>query len=192
MGEFLTILGYDLAPQREAEILVDRYLAGDAQSFISYIRTSGSAFQDVPFSIPGFYKYAYSNFKNSKFILTVRDDSDQWYDSMIDFHSHLFGKGNVPKKEDLRTAEYVAKGWIWRLHSFIYPIHEDDPYDRSVLQKVYDQHRSDVEMYFANKPNQLLIVNLADPESKEKICAFLGKPVPKANIPWVNSRIKPQ
>jgi hypothetical protein len=105
-------LGFVVGYQREAELLMEDYFEEDYERIIKYCKKA-EVFQDVPFSFPDTYKILDKEFPNSKFILTVRDSSDQWYTSITKFHAKLFGNGNIPTWEDLKNAEYIYKGWIY-------------------------------------------------------------------------------
>ena len=55
-------------------------------------------FQDIPFSLPEFYRYVYKKYPKSKFILTVRSSSDIWFNS---FNKYYGGKENLIKNNYL-------------------------------------------------------------------------------------------
>jgi hypothetical protein len=38
--------------------------------------------------------------------------------------------------------------------------------------------------YFADRPNDLLVLPLATTNKWEKLCAFLQKPIPSVEYPW--------
>ena len=89
-------LGYILGDQRQAELLYDaHYFKKNFGPIIEYCRTA-EAFQDAPFSCPETYKYLDKAFPNSKFILSVRDDPEQWYRSLTEFHAKSFNEGKLP------------------------------------------------------------------------------------------------
>jgi len=107
MAEALRELGYYVAPQRPAELLLENWYNNNFKSIIKFVRYNGQAFQDIPFSLPGTYEVLDRAFPDSKFILTIRDDAEKWYQSVTKFHSRIFGNGTIPVKEDLMNAIYV-------------------------------------------------------------------------------------
>ena len=70
-------LGYLIGDQRQAELLFDDWVKRDFSKLIEYCKTA-VFFQDSPFSYPYTYVAIDQAFPNSKFILTIRDDAEQW------------------------------------------------------------------------------------------------------------------
>ena len=178
-------LGYPVGNQRIAERLTDRYyFKGDFVPVIAYCK-SAQVFQDVPFSLPETFKYLDRAYPGSKFILTVRDDAEQWYQSITKFHAKLFGKGAIPTAENLRAARYVRKGFVYRgVKLFGAP--DEDIYNKEILIRHYEQYNQDVLNYFRERPDDLLVINLAEKDSYQKFIAFLGIDSPFQDFPWEN------
>ena len=64
------------------------------------------------------------------------------------------------------------KGWHNRMFKFIYGQSNFDPV---VIKKVFRQHVKEVQTYFKNKPNQILVLNVANENSYKRLCSFIGK-----------------
>lgn len=172
-----------VANQREAELLTDKVIKGNFIPLFAYCK-SAEAFQDVPFSKPEIFKLLDKQFPNSKFILSVRDNSEQWFNSLIKFQSKLFGRnGNAPTKEDLMHAKYVYPGWIYKIHTWTFGT---DLFNKEKYIGIYEQHNEDVKTYFANRPNDLLVINVSQPESYKKFCLFIGKKPNRDTFEWKN------
>ena len=179
-------LGFVVGNQREAELLMEDYFEEDYKRIIKYCKTA-EVFQDVPFSFPDTYKILDKEFPNSKFILTVRDSSDQWYTSVTKFHAKLFGNGNIPSWEDLKNVEYVYKGWIYNNFINNYGLTEkDNPYKKEVLIAHYEKHNQDIINYFEGRPDDLLIINLSEKDTYVKFCNFIGVVPKRETFPWEN------
>ena len=125
-------------------------------------------------------------FPGSKFILTIRDNPDQWYHSLISFHSKLFGRGKVPDYDDLKKATYVSPGWMLEANRAIYQTPVDDPYNKEILINHYDFHNQFVMEYFRHRPKDLLVINLAEKGAYAKFCEFIEKPCTREEFPWEN------
>jgi hypothetical protein len=179
-------LGFKVGDQREAELLYDRfYFQGNFAPVITYCERA-QAFQDVPFSCPETYKHLDKAYPGSKFILTVRNDAEQWYQSITRFHSKMFGKnGLLPTSDDLRNATYVRPGFMFntvRLHN----TPEADPYNKAIMTAHYESHNNAVRDYFAGRPDDLLVLNLSDPNAYKAFIKFLNVESPHDNFPWEN------
>lgn len=176
------IVGY----QRKAEVLTDKYyFKSDYKKIIDYCK-SAEVFQDVPFSYPETYKYLDTAYPGSKFILTIRDDAEQWYQSITRFSAKRFGRnGNVPTVEDLKNATYIRKGYMYntvRLHG----TPDNDPYNKEIMIKHYDDHNKQVLDYFSDRPDDLLVINLSEPTAFSKFTDFINIDSDHEEFPWEN------
>lgn len=178
-------LGFVVGNQRSAELLTDRYyFSTDFAPIIEYCRTA-QVFQDVPFSYPETFKYLDKAYPKSRFILTVRDNADQWYESISRFHAKFFGSGQVPTADDLLNADYVKKGFAYntvRIHG----TSDDDPYNREIMVEHYTRHNQSVIDYFKDRPSDLLVINLAEQSAYSRFVDFIGVQSPFAEFPWEN------
>jgi len=179
-------LGYKLGNQANAELLLDDYLKRNFKAILNYCK-SAEAFQDAPFCFQHTYQYLDQNFSNAKFILTVRDSDEQWYQSLINFHSKLFADGErVPTWEDLKNASYRYKGYAAEVRKKVYGILEnEDPYDEQKLKNYYNTHNSSILDYFRYKSNFLLI-NVAKEDAYINLCEFINKKALYETFPWEN------
>jgi hypothetical protein len=178
-------LGFIVGDQRAAELLTDRYyFSGDFDPIIEYCRTA-QVFQDVPFSYPDTFKHLDTAYPGSKFILTVRDDADQWYQSISRFHAKHFGNGQIPTADDLRNATYARKGFAYnvvRVHS----TPDDDPYNKEIMIKHYNRYNQSVIDYFKDRTCDLLVINLAEKAAYQRFVNFIGVQSPFTDFPWEN------
>src|SRR5699024_10701177 len=106
--------------------------------------------------------------------------------SVTKFHAKMFGNGNIPTKEDLQNAGYVWKGWIWECNRLMYGTPEHEPYDKETLITTYNQYNQAVIDHFRNSPESLLVVNLAEPGSYQRLTEFLEVESPFTEFPWEN------
>ena len=178
-------LGYEVGNQLNAERLLIDYRKGDFDSIIKYCKTA-EVFQDVPFSLPGTYKKVDKEFPNSKFILTIRDSPEQWFQSLANFHSKLFGKGKIPTIENLKESEYVYTGYIFQVLTSLSSKLKSDPYNKKILTDCYTIYNDEVITYFKNRTNDLLVINLSEPDSYSRLLKFLGITSETKEFPWEN------
>lgn len=168
--------------QRRAELLMKDVVNGKYDSLINYCK-SAEAFQDVPFSKPGIFKVVDKAFPGSKFVLTVRDSPEQWFNSILKFQSKMKGDGNIPTLDDYKNDTYVYKGWAYMVHTWTYGT---DLFNEEKYKQVYQQHIDDVKAYFKDRPDDLLVINVAKPESYKQFCAFTGQTPKRASFDWKN------
>ena len=186
----LSDFGYRMGDQVKAELLLDDYSKRNFKAIIEYCKTA-DAFQDAPFCFQHTYQALDQSFPNSKFILTVRDSDEQWYNSLVNFHRKNYASGNEnPTWNDLKNATYRYKGYAAEVRKKVFGILEDeDPYSEVKLKQYYNTHNNSIIDYFKNKPN-LLIINVAKKESYKKLCGFLNRKPLYDEFPWENETAK--
>ena len=189
LEQALNNLGYRLGDQHQGELLLPQYSVRNFRPIVEFCLTA-DAFQDAPFSFPFTYLALDQSFPNAKFILSIRDDSDQWYRSLVRYHSNLFGGGRVPTKDDLVRATYSYPGFVWESVKVLLNAseEEEDIYNKSRLVSYYDRHNGNVRDYFRTKSN-LLEINVSDKDAYGKFCEFLGREPIAAGFPWLNSSL---
>lgn len=157
IGEALLLLGYNVVGARLD--FADALLNKDIESVLKEAEKY-EAFQDVPWA--GLYRELDINFPDSKFILIERDP-EKWLKSAI---KH-FGDRNI------------------KMHAWMYGNGNITGNEKLYIEK-YQQHNNDVREYFANRPDDLLIISLENGEGWEKLCPFLSKPIPEKDFPHAN------
>ena len=124
------------------------------------------AFTHTP--LASVYKELDQRFPNSKFILTVRKDRENWLNSC-----EQQGKLVVKKSAALKKVLQRTYG--------------TETFDLEKYSSAYDQHLKDVIQYFAHRENDLLILDICGGEGFEKLCPFLGKSITMQPFPQKNS-----
>ena len=185
MAYALQALGYRVGDQAEAELRQEDWAVRDFRRLVKYCR-GADAFQDIPFSLGFTYQAMDQAFPDARFILTVRASPEEWYDSLVRFHTKILGKGRVPTAADLKEFGYRKKGWLWRTQELVFGIDEISLYDPDIYKRAYETHNRNVAEYFRHRPGKLLVLNLADKNSMEQLCGFLDLPLPGFPMPCLN------
>jgi hypothetical protein len=103
-----------------------------------------------------------ARFPDGKFILSYRD-LESWLDSrLIHMIHNRFAPNYARNQQDVNTHQ-------WR--------------------QTWERHNREVEEWFTKRgmSDQLLKINVCDGEGWEKLCPFLGKPIPDVEFPTKNS-----
>lgn len=173
-----------VAPQTPFEYNLESFFYKNYTTFSNIIKNDFyqyHLFQDVPFSLPNFYKFIDKEFENSKFILTIRDNENVWYESLIRFYKNIFRNFNNPHIID----GYVYKGILFKVLTQAWGSPKTNPYDEKSLKQSYLNHITEVTEYFYNRKN-LLIINLKDPNSIRDLEVFLEVEFVNKEIPHLN------
>jgi len=129
------------------------------------------AFTDFP--IPLLYKELDKAYPGSKFIHTIRDEQ-RWLNSV----RWLFTTGSI--KFNVVENTYA--------HTFHQAFYGTTQFDVALFLNRYREYNEEVVAHFAERPNNLLIINLAEGDGYEKICPFLGVPIPDEPFPHANKQ----
>jgi 3'-phosphoadenosine 5'-phosphosulfate (PAPS) 3'-phosphatase len=162
LAHALEILGYKTKDYPG----ISRYKAGDLSSVDMEVVKAHDALTDTP--IPSFYRELDGVFPGSKFILTVRD-REGWLKSC--------------RKQF--TEKSAAKQNIAQSQLFV-DLYETNVFDEHKFASGYDRFVEGVIDYFKGRPQDLLVMNVTGGEGWEKLCPFVGKPVPDVPFPKAN------
>jgi len=178
--------GFRMGNQHSGEDLIEEWAKRDFCKIIDFCY-SAEAFQDAPFSFPYTYQALAMHFPNAKFILTIRDNFEQWYKSLTRFHSKLWADGvRIPTKDDLKKAPYRFVGRAYRANRLLFDTPESSPYEKESLRRYYESHNRAVVEYFRHQSDKLLVINIAESSAYPDFCSFLGIESAGSNFPWLN------
>lgn len=179
-------MGLEFGLQARGELLFRDWLCRDFRRIVQLAQTA-DAFQDIPFSLDYTFVALDQHFPGAKFILTVRDDAEQWYRSITRFHSKVVNGGkHLPTAEEMKNFDYRYRGYLWETCHGIYGIDEQNTYDRDRCIAYYQRHNQNITEYFKHRPDDLLVLNLSSPDAMAKLSAFLGIESSITEMPHLN------
>lgn len=130
--------------------------------------TTHRAAADTP--IAAGFMYLDAMYPGSKFILTVRNNMEEWLDSC----EWLW-------KTHLQNQSLLQR----RIHTALY---DTVNFDREKFRAACLWHRAEVTRYFKGRESDLLVMDIVAGDGWSKLCPFLGVPVPEAGFPHVNQK----
>jgi Sulfotransferase domain len=120
------------------------------------------------------YQQLDKQYPGSKFILTLRE-KESWLGSVS---RHYYNRPAFKDVEDpdeevhLRMRQFLRAA-VYGCYNFC----------RDRFSWVYDQHVRDVQAYFKDRPEDLLVINICEGEGFERLAPFLDRPVPAEGFP---------
>lgn len=115
-------------------------------------------------------------FPGSRFILTVRENKNAWIESKRRYAA--LELENWPIFDPQRRASKKF------LREYVYGSFE---FDEDLWLKAYEQHVLGVLNYFKNRAENLLVIDITKGDGWDKLCPFLGAPLPSIPFPHLNS-----
>jgi hypothetical protein len=167
LAEALRVLGFDAAHWKSAhwakaiytEILLDRRSPTLEKSY---------ALCDLP--IPILFRELDTCYPGSKFILTLRDE-EQWLRSVRNHWDH---------ERNPYRATWNTDPFSHKIHKAIYG---QKGFDEAIFRARYRRHNAEVREYFADRPQDLLIMHMDRQPGWTGLCRFLNRPTPAAPYP---------
>jgi hypothetical protein len=117
-----------------------------------------------------FYKYLDHKFPGSRFVLTTRRLED-WLPSM----KATTDSRPIDREQDLSIQRRML-------------LYDAVAFDAPKFIRGYHRHHEAVREYFRERPGDLLEMDITQGEGWEKLCPFLGLPVPTEPFPRLNTR----
>ena len=176
--------GFKVAPQTPFEYNFNSYKFGNFSTFINMIKEDYphcNFYQDVPFSLPNFYKTLYQEFPDAYFILSTRTTPEMWYNSLCSSHQKSFpNRYNTPSE-----IEHNYKGWVFDYLTKGLGSPKYDPYNKNILIEAYNNHNNGVKDFFKGN-NNLIEINLSTPKDFNKLEQSLGIKFTPTSFPHLN------
>jgi hypothetical protein len=186
IGAALAGLGFDLAEQTPGERLLEDWGRRDFTALLRFCEQH-DAFQDVPFSLPSTFEALDAAFPGSKFILSERNSAETWFRSMTQYHTKVVGKKRLPTPQDLREYGHCYRGWLWRAMELVYGADEQTAYHKDRCVRAYLAHGEHVRAHFRQRPDDLLVLDVATKTAMTDICRFLNIPYDGRPMPHLNA-----
>ena len=145
---------------------VETYRPDDLASLDPELLENHDAFTDTP--IPSLYRALDRAYPGSRFILTVRE-MDGWLKSC----RKQFTQKHAEKQNEAHNRLFVE-------------LYGTPVFDEVLFRSGYERFVQGVKEYFKDRPGDLLILDVTAGEGWEKLCPFLGKPIPDVPFPKAN------
>ena len=147
---------------RSARRLIQHFYKHKSYDVMLDLAEHYKAFEDRPWNMWSMYRHLYERFPDSRFILTVRDPESWW-------------------RSTERWITVTKPGVMARYEQHL-RVHEPG---KESMTESYLRYNREVQDYFAGT-GRLLVMNFEQGDGWEKLCGFLGLPVPDREFPHAN------
>jgi hypothetical protein len=163
LGECFKILGFDHQSQELG--FVQDIGKGDLSRIMASAEKKDT-FEDWPWII--LYKELDRAFPDSRFVLTRRK-SENWIRSY---------KNMLANQKD-------ASEELNEIRRILYGLPFPEASEAQLIER-YEKHNAEVESYFRDRLEDLLIVDWEEGDGWKELCEFLGKDIPNEPFPHAN------
>jgi hypothetical protein len=82
----------------------------------------------------------------------------------------------------LRSVRYLVERWAggFPMGQHIYGVSR---FDADAYRERYERHNREVRDYFSDRPEALMVIDVTSSPSWDRLCSFLGVPVPAIPFP---------
>ena len=165
LGEALNILGIKTIHYPSDRITIDELKKGNYK--LSILKTYQGVV-DIP--VAPYYPQFDKLYPGSKFILTVREIRS-WLRSVENFW-RLWWESDLHRKQ----FDFIGACVYGALN-----------FNEDRFRYVFETHCRNVREYFVHRPDDLLVMSILDGDGWEKLCPFLGLPIPQKPFPHLNT-----
>jgi Sulfotransferase domain len=162
LHEALVILGYRSlhwgGPETRRAV---RRALEEGKPLLTYVSDEYDVFSDLE-DVTYNFDLADRQYPASKFILTTRA-LDDWLESR---------RRHVEWNQQQRARGTYRGGWL--------------EVDIEGWTADYREHDASVRSFFADRPNDLLVIDITAGDGWRSLCGFLGRPIPDVPFPWRN------
>lgn len=164
LGAIFRALDYKIASYDEFRHLADRETLDwpEVEELAIRVARDVDAAKDTPW--PLLYRQLDAAFPGSKFIHVIRN-SEAW----------------------LKSAQHDFQDYPNALHRLIYGSNGPKGHEIAWVDR-YEAHNEEVAAYFADRPDDYLMIRLEDGVTFEKVCGFLDEPLVGTGAPRANQR----
>ena len=147
-------------PQERRQI--DHFYKNKSYDAMLDIAARYKSFEDRPWNMWTMYRQAHERFPDSRFILTVRESQSWWR--------------STERWITVTKPEVLAR---YQLHLRVHDANKES------MVESFERYNREVEAYFKGT-GRLLVIDVEKGDGWEKLCGFLGVPVPNLEFPHAN------
>lgn len=133
-------------------------------------------------SISYLYKEIYSEYPNAKFVLTTRPVK-KWEDSFLTHYARSLHATSFEHLKRIILDQYPP-----RFGQRYIDIHNKLYFQHQNLQEAFHFHEQDVLNFFKGKEDQLLLLDVSQPNAFQNFSTFLRVNCPQNDFPNVNTK----
>jgi len=148
-------------------------------------------YEDMPFSLPKVYEKIFNFFPNEKYILTIRNNPEEWVNSCINFYGEHI-KTDIESFSKIGSYNHVYSDFgNYKVYNWIYPLLKSWNFNMSGdlkknLKDVYEKHNNDFIDFMEKNNGDYIVINVAKKGELKKLSNWLGIENNKEDFVWTN------
>jgi hypothetical protein len=152
-------------------------------------------YEDMPFSFPEVYKGIFNYFPNEKYILTVRNNSDEWVESCIKFYKDALKIEKIKNFNNTSPYEHNYSGMgNYYVYNWGHPMFKmwgikSDRNLKNELKRIYESHNENFINFMDKNKGDYIVINVSNKGELKKLSEWLGIENSKEEFEHLNKTI---
>lgn len=196
LRDSLTKQGFSLCDENYGhQFMIQDFHNGNIYTSLSFLESPKfNLYEDLPFSLTKFYQKIYDYRPQDYYILTLRDNVDQWVDSVIRYYYKDLGFIDNKKDNKLYIIQYpsirrkiITKNYL-TLQMYDWGITSTVDLENK-LRDVYNRHTNNVFNFFDSKINSKFIsIHVSKKDELLRLSKYVDFNTTENDFLWVNKK----
>lgn len=152
-------------------------------------------YEDIPFSFPKVYQHIFKMFPKEKYILTVRNSSEEWAESCIRFYGEALETEKITNFDN--SSPYMHEySSIKKIHVYnwghpmfrMWGLKNTNNLKKD-LKNIYEKHCEDFINFMEINNGDYIIINVSKEGELKKLSKWIGLEVEEENFEHLNKSI---
>lgn len=149
-------------------------------------------YEDMPFSFPKVYKNIFKFFPNEKYILTIRNSSEEWVNSCINFYGNALENKKINNFDNKYPYKHMyADVGNYHVYNWGYPMFKmwnlkNSGNIETDLKEVYEKHNEEFIDFMEKNNGDYIVINVSKNGELKKLSEWIGIETNKHNFEHIN------
>lgn len=137
-------------------------------------------YEDIPFSFPNIYKKIFNFFPNEKYILTVRNNTNEWVNSCINFYGKYLYKFDLNDFSNIGSYNHMYSNvGNYKTYNWIHPMFKSWRVNGNQdiikqLTEIYEKHNNNFIDFMEKNSADYIVINVSKKGELKKLSEWIG------------------
>lgn len=149
-------------------------------------------YEDIPFSFPKIYQSIFKYFPNEKYILTIRNSTEDWVNSCLNFYGEALKTEKITNFDNKipYKHQYSSVG-NFHTYNWGYPMFKmwglkNSNNLKKDLKRIYEKHNEDFIKFMEKNNGDYIVINVSKEGELKRLLEWIGIESSKENFEHIN------